>query len=323
MINQIEIKNYRSHEHTVLDLTDRVNVIVGRGQAGKTNIRRAVEWVRTNRPLGVKFISFFAGDNDPCVVGITVTNPDGKYYVTASRARNGKMSYAVIDPSGTTHDFDTPGTKVPDLVTRVLNMDEINIHDQLSAPYLITGSTGEISRAVNRVIQAEEADKWITELNSRRNANAANIKTHEAAVETGEKRLAALAPLDHVAELITIADRTERQINQKERQAARLKELIDQYRDAQNEMKRISFYVDPLAKLVETAEAIDAEIQQNEARASAINAFLTARSRVDWYEKQYQDIKHQYIETITELGECPTCFSHIGRDVIRAIEEGL
>jgi exonuclease SbcC len=327
MINQIELINYRSHEHTVLDLDAHVNVIVGRGQAGKTNIKRGVEWVRKNRPLGTKMMNRFAGD-DPCEVIITVTNPDGLYRITARRTHKDGMSYHVIshyngDDIPQEQHFDTPGTKVPDVVTRLLNMDEINIHEQLGAPYLVAGSTGEISRAVNRVIQAEEADKWLTELNSRRNANTAFIKSHTATLEAGEKRLAEMAPLDHVAELLTIVERVERQIAQKERQADRLLQLMEAHQSATNEIDEINRTLEPLTQLIQTAETADAEIQRLEAQASVINAALAARHGVETYEKQYRAAKEQYIQTITELGECPTCFSRIGRDVIRAIEEGL
>lgn len=322
MINQIEMWNFRSHEHTVLDLDAHVNVIVGRGQAGKTNVRRAVEWVRYNRPLGSRMMNRFAKDA-PCKVAITVTNPDGVYCITAERTHKDGMSYHVVSDMGEEQRFDTPGTKVPDIVISLLNMEEINIHDQLGAPYLVAGSTGEISRAVNRVIQAEEADKWLAELNIRRIRNTTAIKTREGDIKNGNDRLTAFAPLVKVEECLTTVARVERQVAQQERYAQTLDELIHTHRQAATAIDRYNHYYLPASTLVEQAETANAQIVEAEAKATAILAALTARNNAETHEAAYQIHKAKYVDMLTKLGECPTCFSHIGRDVIRTIEEEL
>ena len=97
MIAKISINNFRSHEHTLLELHPHVNAIIGRGQAGKTNIKRAVEWVTSNRPLGTSFMSWWA-NGEPTEVLIDVTGPDGVYTVSMIKDGDGSAIYRLNGP---------------------------------------------------------------------------------------------------------------------------------------------------------------------------------------------------------------------------------
>jgi len=323
MIKRLEIYNFRSHENTVLDFHDRVNVIVGRGQAGKTNIKRAIEWLKDNRPLGTKYISWFAG-SDPCQVVLHVANPDADYRIIASRSKTSKMEYDVLNLA-TMHEqhFDTVSTGVPDVVTALLNMSDINIQDQLSAPYLVAGSTGDISKAVNRVIDAQIADDWLTELESRRRATGANIKAKEDIIKTGEARLKELEPVDAAGELIMSADRIDTQIITRQNQATNLIGNINNAQKAEGEINRINYILAPATQLLELVRAVQATIDTNTARAAAINAALNAQNAVDYAMQEYLMAKAQYIQHITALGQCPTCYGPADEQTIKRLEETL
>lgn len=323
MIKRIELQYFRSHEHTVFEFHDRVNVIVGRGQAGKTNIKRAIEWVKDNRPLGTRVISWFAGDEDLCFVAITVQNPNGEHCIAASRSRAGKLAYDITNDMGETQHFDTVGTKVPDLVTRLLNIDAINIHDQFSTPYLISGTTGEVSRAVNRVIDAEIADKWLSELDSRRNTTAIEIKAKKASVKAARARVEQLKPLDTVAELLMQVSMVETKIAARQRQAGRLGEIINTGMEALRQIRNAEYILNPVLSLLESAQTIQTTINQYAARATAINIALAAQGTAEALQKRYHGAKAQYIQTITDLGQCPTCYGPADERTINRIKEVL
>ena len=70
MIKQARIRCFQSHRDTTLNFGSGVNIIVGEGNdIGKTAIKRAIELVITNRPLGTNFISNF--QDGPTIIDIT------------------------------------------------------------------------------------------------------------------------------------------------------------------------------------------------------------------------------------------------------------
>ena len=62
MLKKLEITNFQSHPKSSLEFVPGINVIFGTSRNGKTAIRRALEWVVTNRPSGGRFFSNFAGE---------------------------------------------------------------------------------------------------------------------------------------------------------------------------------------------------------------------------------------------------------------------
>ena len=82
MFKRIEIKNFQSHKNTSLDLVNGVNVIVGQSDSGKTAIIRALRWLVDNRPSGFRFHSDFTEDETQvsCLLdsGIKITHAKKK-----------------------------------------------------------------------------------------------------------------------------------------------------------------------------------------------------------------------------------------------------
>ena len=68
MITKIEIKNFQSHKHTVIDFSNGVNVIIGSSDCGKSAIIKAMRWCITNSPAGNSFRSNFASEKEPTSV---------------------------------------------------------------------------------------------------------------------------------------------------------------------------------------------------------------------------------------------------------------
>ena len=165
MLKKIKLKNFRSHENTVLEFHKGVNVIYGLGQSGKTNILRAINWVVNNRPSGFNMHSHFSDDDSTSVElildnGVVKMEKTSKL-TTYSLNREAKFSYT--------------GRSVPEPIANLLNINEINISNQLDAPFLITDSPGEVGKVINRITKIEQVDSWIAKLTTR-----SNISKHEA-----------------------------------------------------------------------------------------------------------------------------------------------
>jgi AAA15 family ATPase/GTPase len=55
LIEKIVIKNFQSHNRTVLKLHEGINGIIGRPNSGKTAIIRAILLLKNNRPSGFAY----------------------------------------------------------------------------------------------------------------------------------------------------------------------------------------------------------------------------------------------------------------------------
>lgn len=323
MIARISIKNFRSHDHTVLDFHAGVNVIIGKGQAGKTNVKRALEWVWSNRPLGTRFISWWA-NGDPTEVEVDVQTPEGLHTVTMTKAGNSSATYKVMGPGWREPTvYETVGTKVPDMVRRVLNLDAVNMQAQLDQPYMITGSKGDISRAVNRVIQIEVADKWMGELNSRASRNTTYVNMLKTAIETQQANVDRLADLPKAEEYLVAAEQVEIKLDVVRRRAEVIAELVNAGAHAEKVMERLNQQVTPVDKLLSMAERTQEAIDTARLTVDWIDALRLITKAMDEREARYQVLADQYVALLDELGQCPTCLSPVDAHIIDQLKEAL
>lgn len=323
MISKITIKNFRSHEDTVIELHPGVNAIIGRGQAGKTNVKRAVEWVANNRPLGTKFVSWWA-DGEPTEVAVEVINPDGAYLVTMAKAGTGSATYSIMGPGWRKPEvFEAVGTKVPDPVRRVLNIDTVNMQAQLDQPYLVAGNKGDISRAVNRVIQIEVADKWLSELNARDGQNKQHVKALEVVLDTQSAKAALLADVPKAEDFIVGAELEETRLGVARRRAQNIAHLLDDLAYADQRLEAYNQIVTPLEQLVNAAEAAQAGIDEHQQTVLKIEDLWRSEAYVQELAKAYEQTAAQYVALLEELGQCPTCLSPVDEGLITQLKKEL
>lgn len=154
-IRTIQLKNFQSHKDTRLDLAPGVNVVVGRSDSGKTAILRALEWVRTNRPVGDAFRSHWGGGTH-----IAVELDDG---AIISRTKKDKLNIYGADNV----DFKAIGQGVPEDIIKLLGLTDINIQHQHDPPFLLTLSPGQVARELNRFADLDRIDDLLSTLSSR------------------------------------------------------------------------------------------------------------------------------------------------------------
>jgi DNA repair exonuclease SbcCD ATPase subunit len=108
--------------------------------------------------------------------------------------------YKIIT-NGKTKRFSAMNKKVPEAVTALLNMTEVNVQKQLSSPFLLAGSAGEAARFLNGIIKLDKIDTVLTnaDMLHRKYVKAKNVA--EAEVETCVTSLKALEWVDAAQEM--------------------------------------------------------------------------------------------------------------------------
>ena len=160
MIKRITLQNFQSHKHTVLEFTDGINALVGKTDSGKSACIRALKWVLTNRPSGDAFVNHDAfNEKGKQVLPCSVVIETDSHIVERYKFKT-KNSYTVDGV-----ELNAIGTDVPDEVLEALNLNDINIQFQMDRPFLLTESSGEVARILNRVVKLDNIDTTLRQLN--------------------------------------------------------------------------------------------------------------------------------------------------------------
>jgi len=153
MIKTISIENFQSHRKTELDLSNGVNVIVGVSDSGKSAIIRALKWLVFNRPLGAGFRSSWGGETT-----VVVETENGKF--THTRNDDG-ASYELNE------DYLTAiGTDVPESVSNLLKLTDLNFQGQVDPHFLLSSTAGEAATQLNKAANLQLIDLGVKNLKS-------------------------------------------------------------------------------------------------------------------------------------------------------------
>lgn len=199
-ISTIIIKNFQSHRHTVLNLDEHVNVILGSSDVGKTAILRALGWVFFNEPQGTAFIR--AGETS---TSVELIYSDG---YSVKRIRNKKFNgYHINHP-----DFDEPkklsgfGSSVPEEIQEITGVRKFEIADkiessityqtQLEGAFLLSESSIKKAKAIGAISNVNIIDRAIQIANSNIKDFRKNINTSEEVLKNSEEQIKEYDNLD-------------------------------------------------------------------------------------------------------------------------------
>jgi len=191
MIEQLNLTDFQSHKKTKLSFHPGLNIISGDSDSGKTALVRAIRWIVFNKPGGHAFIRH---DQKECAVEMIV---DG---VQISRGRTKTKNFYHLDRGGVGDDqesrFTAFGSKVPEEISSLLNLSDINFQFQLDAPFLLSGSSGDAARYFNSIAKMDLIEVSIANINRWRRSCLSTIKHDEDKLEELETKLEAYATVD-------------------------------------------------------------------------------------------------------------------------------
>lgn len=208
MITKVEIWNFQSHKHTIIELSKGVNIFVGLSDKGKTAIKRAIGWVIDNKPSGDAFRSHWGGNtvveltfSDGNVIRRTKTNTENSYTV------NNEVPLKAF------------GQGVPDEVKKILNLESVNIQSQMDAPFLLSETAGEVASHFNRIAGISIIDKSIAKAKSAVSKTKQGIEQRENDLQEKMEQLKSYETLPDLQKRI---DRLEKKETRKKNEYAEL-----------------------------------------------------------------------------------------------------
>jgi exonuclease SbcC len=179
MIESLHITNFQSHADTNMEFHSGVNIIVGSTDSGKSAIIRAIHWISRNRPSGNAIRSWWEGETS-----VTIKTEEN----AVSRIK-GKTDLYKLTGRERSLKFKAFGSNVPEEITEVLNLNEVNIQYQLDSPFLLSETPGKVAEHFNKVAKLDKIDISTSNINSAIRKLTSDIDYQEGQVETLKEEL--------------------------------------------------------------------------------------------------------------------------------------
>lgn len=186
----MEIKNFQKWEHFVIDFSDGVNCIIAPSDSGKSAIIRALCWVLFNK----NYKNLRRKDKNNAVsastsVKLTIEHENETFIV--ERYVDNKTSYYKFNDEV----FKALNKKVPDKIQKLFSVSDINVQTQFDPPFLITSTSGDISKLINEMIGLEEMDAIEQQVNSEMKACLSEEKNLETTISSTQYDLSSFVLL--------------------------------------------------------------------------------------------------------------------------------
>lgn len=186
MLKQLAIQNFQSHQATTVVFGRKLTCVCGPSNQGKTAILRALGWIINNRPRGSGFIR--NGSDDACV---TLTLDDGRT-VTRRRDRKGRINEYQVGGETLT----ALGADVPEQVTNLLGLADINVSNQLAQHFLLLDPPGQIAKTINEAVHLERAEAVVDRASAKVREVKALVKVQDDRAKALDLALGAFSWLD-------------------------------------------------------------------------------------------------------------------------------
>jgi len=299
MIKQLRIQNFRSHKDTKLEFVKGVNCIVGAPDSGKTNIIRAINWVLTNRPLGFRFHSNFT--KDPTVVDIDFE--DG-HQISLIKSKS-ESGYVCNEK-----EFRAIGSDVPDEVSKISNLTELNLQTQMDKPFLICESPGEVAKVFNRVSKLEKPDLVIASLTTDINSKNKQIKILSVEKTEFEEKLKRFENLPQMKNDLNEIEQIENKRQKIKNEIDELFSIIENIETVKKTMENM-IDVDKARKELENINKFYTEIFNKQMKYISLQDIIASAEEVEDkmqnMKMDYKDIQKDFGKFLKTIKICPYC----------------
>jgi len=218
-------------------------------------------WAIYNRPSGLSFISYWNRDKKGNPLKSTYS--EIKSFYSVKRIRNKELNGYKLIPifNEPEQKLEAIGLDVPEQVSKLLNLSEVNIQKQMDAPFLLSESASEVARFLNKEIRLDLIDKILSNAESKRRKYNSDIKQYDIEISEIEKELEKF-------EILEEAERLNTQLNEVEILIESIEDKIEGLEllkvDYQKYVKIIQNYVKiPFKNIEEIIELLD-EVKKEE-----------------------------------------------------------
>lgn len=301
MIKSIELKNFQSHKNTKLLFDKGVNVIIGSSNDGKTAILRALNWSLNNRPSGLSLLSYWDRDKKgKPIKGQEVNVEFFEEDIIISRKRNDKFNGYEIQHIDNIEKIEAIGTDVPEQISELFNLSEVNLQRQFDAPFLLSESAAEIARSFNKIIKLDAIDRILSNAENQRKKNNQEIVFTEEEIKRTTEQLDRFKWIKDAKAKIETAKRREQRLREKEEKYSKIERLLNQFDDVAELLNVLPDkpLLEKVQNKIQEIEDIEARISIKRSNLSFFHSLVSkVKSKTEEIEK-YKKINFEKVDIL-------------------------
>lgn len=294
MISLLELRNFQAHRKLNLPLDPAITTIVGPSDVGKSAILRALALLVFNRPGGLAFIH--RGKAQAAVA----LEFDG-HRVERIRSKSDNLYF--IDGK----ELKAFGADVPQEILKLLQLSEYNFQGQLDPPFWFTATPGEVSRALNAVVDLSLIDEVATSIASTLRRTKIEVEIRQEELTKAEAEIKEALPareMDADLEQLEALDQQGRKLNQ---ESYELEDILDSLGAKDVIIQEGREKVKELEELVR----LSTEIQKLEVESLALSRILAGIKTATDQQARAADNRDQLQDQLNQVKTCPLCGSSL------------
>jgi hypothetical protein len=291
MLESLSLRNFQKHKKLLIQFSPHVTTIIGRNDKGKSAILRALRLVCLNQPAGIAYIR-----RGSKTTKITLRVDGHRIQRVRSRRRN-QYYLQRRNKSGNDRPLNAFGKgKVPDPISKILNIGPDNFQGQLDPPFWFLESAGSISKNLNRIINLEIIHKTLENV-------AKKLRRENTEQEITRQRLAetklALAKLKWAEEMDTDLVGLEKAKDRHTTLAikrARLQGIVQGIRESRKDRIGRQRAVREGREVVRTGESFVSVRRKGRTLAGLVDRIKKARSLAQIKVPEMGDVEAAYVD---------------------------
>ncbi len=287
MLKRIRIRNFQKHKKLDVDFSPNVTTIIGSSDSGKSAIVRALKWVCLNKPNGNSFIR---NGHKSCKVRITV---DGS---KITRTKGKSNTYEVNGEK-----FHAFGTSVPDEITNLLKLDEINFQSQHDSPFWFSESAGQVSKNLNQIIDLSIIDRTLSGVASLVRKSKADVDASERSLSASQEQLNGLKWVQEAAKEFKDIEQLTDSIESNDKKIKDIQELISQISKANKKTAIKEDFENDLNAIMILSQSMD------DTRIAELSEIILERKELSVEIESYSTRLSVLESELDEIKICPTC----------------
>lgn len=245
-IKRIVLKNFQSHSYTVLNLSDKINVFLGKGNRGKSSIIRALKWIFFNEPKGIGFIR-----KGETFASCSITLDNGYTIVRERDASNKINRYLLITPENKRIEYSNFGREIPTEIKKILKIENIpvesginlspQIKEQMENVYLINETPSTLHTILLTISGGQNIDEAIKSLATDLERLTRREKEIKSELEDREKLMKEYEGIDELKNRILKIKDEINQVKEIQDKKSRLIDIKNSFSKIRKEIEEISF----------------------------------------------------------------------------------
>lgn len=314
---KLEIRNFESHKHTVINFDPGINVFIGDSDSGKSSILRALSWLCYNDIVNASINESMRNDLErqkienkkrkergeefECAVILTLSDDTIIKRIRGLSPQNNK--YILIDPTGKETEYTNFRQGVPEDISKALGFTEyslagksklkVNYLSQHEPPLSMSISDSELSQLLNLSNNLDIFDLAHQKLRTKTQGNSEltqNIKLIKQKIEEQEIELTKMPEVDNLIENVNDISAKISKLEKLENNIDIFNNIIDSYKQIEKRKIEIEFELLKNRRILELEKSL---IKCEKLKNDTSKALQIVESLAD-LKNQYNIISYSY-----------------------------